>query len=81
MRRFAIGHWRQPPYLKDGRRRGGYGGLQEGQGAHVTEQAAMVRGVVRFVLGGQRERLSQQGQSQQRQDEQRSGEVPTAASR
>jgi len=71
----------QPDHQQDRRHCGGYGSLQEGQRPYVTQQAAMVGRVVRFVLGGQRKRLAQQGQTHQQEDQQRSAGKLTAASR
>ena len=58
----------QPDHQEIGRHRGSYGGLQERQRTHVTQQAAMVRPMVRFFLGCQREGLAQHRQTHQQQD-------------
>ena len=81
MGRLASQRRGQPDRQENGRHRGGYHRLQEGQRAYVTQQAAMVRRVVRFFLGGQRKGLAQQGQTHQKEDKQRPPGEPTVASR
>lgn len=58
----------QPYHLKIGRQGGRSAGLQEGQGPHVTEQATMIGGVVRFALPGEGRGLGQHGHTQQKED-------------
>ena len=78
MGRLAIQCGGQPDRQENGRHRGGYGSLQEGQRAYVTQQAAMVGRVVRFFLGGQREGLAQQRQTHQQEDASRLGQSAAA---
>src|ERR1039458_8723063 len=79
MGRLASQRRGQPDRQENGRHRGGYRRLQEGQRAYVTQQAAMVGRMVRFFLGGQRKGLAQQCQTYQQEDKQRSPGKPTVA--
>jgi hypothetical protein len=71
----------EPHYQEDGHHGGTYGSLQEGQRPYVTQQAAMVRRMVRLFLGGQCEGLAQQRQAHQQENQQGSPGELTVASR
>lgn len=60
---------RQPCDECNGRHRSGNGSLQKRQRSSVTEQAAVVRSMVRLVLGGQREGLAHEGETDQQEHE------------
>jgi len=81
VRKLEIRGWQEPGHQEDGHHRGTYSSRHEGQRPYVAQQAAMVRRMVRFFLGGQREGLAQQRQAHQQEDQQRSPGVLTVASR
>ena len=70
----------QPDHQENGRHCGRYGSLQEGQRPYVTQQAAMVRRVVRFFQGGQGKGLAHQRQTHQQKDQQGPPGEPAVAS-
>ena len=59
----------QPGDAKNRRHGRRYGNLKERQRPHVTQQAAMVGRMVRFLLGRQGERLPQQRQAHQQKNQ------------
>jgi hypothetical protein len=62
--------WREPDYFKyrsDGRR---IAGFEELEGSDVAEEAAMVRGVVRFALRDQGGKLCDTRHTQEEHDKQ-----------
>jgi|HubBroStandDraft_5_1064220.scaffolds.fasta_scaffold935693_1 hypothetical protein len=66
---FEIRDRTEPGDAEDRRRRGSYRGLQEWQRAGMTQQTAVIRRMVRFLLRYQGKRLSPEGQAHEQQYE------------